>query len=220
MCKKLKELNGKTPADLLELSNQTGAFPIDVAEICYKMGIHLVPFDFNMLDHSGEAEASGSDLDENKTESDISTCEEDRDQILGAIIVRGDDLAILYKSDDLENNRRFTIAHEIAHSCLDIEQEIQVPKQNRYHVEFLTDSQNKQKKEKEQQADRFARQLLIPAESLRRLIGDSVRVSTKSVPTLAMLFMVSEDVMWKRLLELNISVVDRNAKRYAMLREG
>ena len=114
MCKKIRELNGKTPGELLTISNQTGAFPIDVAEICYKMGIHLVPFDFNVLKNgNGYSFDCGS---------------ESRKEILGAIIVKGDDLAILYKSDDLVNDRRFTIAHEIAHSCLHMKPD------NQFHI--------------------------------------------------------------------------------------
>ena len=200
MCKKIRELNGKTPGELLTISNQTGAFPIDVAEICYKMGIHLVPFDFNVLKNgNGYSFNSGSEA---------------RKEILGAIIVKGYDLAILYKSDDLVNDRRFTIAHEIAHSCLHMKPD------NQFHIEFLTDSQDEQKKGKEQQADRFARRLLVPADSLWKVIGDSVRVSPKTVSTLSTLFMVSEEVMWTRLQELEISIVDPLAKRYTMAYES
>ena len=199
MCKKIRELNGKTPAELLTISNQTGAFPIDVAEICYKMGIHLVPFDFSVL-KNGTGYSFISDSDSQK-------------EILGAIIANGDDLAILYKSDDLVNDRRFTIAHEIAHSCLHMKPD------NQFHIEFLTDSQDEQKKGKEQQADRFARRLLVPADSLWKVIGDSVRVSPKTVSTLSTLFMVSEEVMWTRLQELEISIVDPVAKRFTMVYE-
>lgn len=211
MCKKIRELNGKTPAELLTISNQTGAFPIDVAEICYKMGIHLVPFDFSVLKNGNGSFSNDSSA--SREETDASWCRTDGEQkeILGAIIVKGDDLAILYKSDDLVNDRRFTIAHEIAHSCLHMKPD------NQFHIEFLTDSQDEQEKEKEQQADRFARRLLIPADSLWKVIGDSVRVSPKTVSTLSTLFMVSEEVMWTRLRELEISIVDPLVKRYTMV---
>ena len=203
MCKKIRELNGKTPADLLTISNQTGAFPIDVAEICYKMGIHLVPFDFSVLKNQ-----TGYSTDAFWRENG-----EERRDILGAIIAKGDDLAILYKSDDLVNDRRFTIAHEIAHSCLHMNPD------NQFHIEFLTDPQDEREKEKEQQADRFARRLLVPADSLWKVIGDTMRVSPKTVSTLSTLFMVSEEVMWTRLQELEISIVDPLVKRYTMVYE-
>ena len=198
MCRKIRELNGKTPVELLAISNQTGVFPIDVAEICYRMGIHLVPFDFNVLKKENEYSPDGG---------------ESRKEILGAIIVKGDDLAILYKSDDMVNDRRFTIAHEIAHSCLHMKPD------NQFHIEFLTDCQSEQEKETEQQADRFARRLLIPADSLWKVIGDAGRVSPKTVSTLSTLFMVSEEVMWNRLRELEISIVDPVAKRFMMAYE-
>ncbi len=197
MCRKLKELNGKTPAELLETSRQTGVFPVDVAQICYKMGIRLVPFDFNQLN----------------TEDEADKLTKSKDEILGAIITNEDDLAILYKADDPVNNRRFTIAHEIAHSCLHMEPD------RKFHIQFMTESPDEldeQETLRELQADRFARQLLVPADSLRKVIGDSVRVKPKAVSTLATLFMVSEDVMCKRLQELEISIVDPSAMRIAM----
>ena len=197
MCQKIKELNGLTPGDLLQRTDQIGVFPVDVAQICFQMGIRLKPFDFTKIEMQVFNERGSADTGD----------------ILGAIVANGNDLAILYKKGDDVNSRRFTIAHEIAHSCLHMKPD------NQFHIEFLTDSQDEQEKEKEQQADRFARRLLVPADSLWKVIGESTRVSPKTVSTLSTLFMVSEEVMWTRLQELEISIVDPVAKRFTMVYE-
>lgn len=190
MCQKIREMHDLTPADLLKKTNQTGVFPVDVAQICYKMGIRLMPFDFSQIEMQASRE-------ENNCESG---------DILGAIVANGNDLAILYKKDDLVNNRRFTIAHEIAHSCLHMEVN------SAFHVEFrraLRDGD-----ESEREANAFARRLLIPSDVLRGMLGETRRIEPKSVPMLSSLFMVSEDVMQERLKDFDVDVVEPLPQKY------
>jgi Zn-dependent peptidase ImmA (M78 family) len=186
MCQKIKELNGLTPGDLLQKTDQIGIFPVDVAQICFQMGIRLKPFDFTKIEMQVFNERGSADTGD----------------ILGAIVANGNDLAILYKKGDDVNSRRFTIAHEIAHSCLHMEPE------RKFHIEFRTELTDGSESERE--ANAFARRLLIPSDALRLAIGSSV-LDTDSVNALALLFMVPEDVMRERLKELEFSVSDSGA---------
>lgn len=184
MCQKIRDLHDLTPADLLKKTNQTGVFPVDVAQICYKMGIRLMPFDFSRIEMQAK-----------RNEQNV-----EYGDILGAIVAQGNDLAILYKKDDLVNNRRFTIAHEIAHSCLHMEPD------SAFHVEFRTALRDGS--ENESEANAFARRLLIPSDVLRGMLGETRRVEPKSVSRLSALFMVSEDVMQERLADFEVNVVE------------
>lgn len=190
MCQKIRDLHDLTPAELLKKTNQTGVFPVDVAQICYKMGIRLMPFDFSQIEMQANRE-------EKKYESG---------DILGAIVANGNDLAILYKKDDLVNSRRFTIAHEIAHSCLHMEPD------SAFHVEFRRALRDGSENEKE--ANAFARRLLIPSDVLRGMLGETRRVEPKTVPMLSSLFMVSEDVMQERLKDFDVDVVEPLPQKY------
>ena len=122
-------------------------------------------------------------------------------------MANGNDLAILYKKDDLVNNRRFTIAHEIAHSCLHMEVN------SAFHVEFRRALRDGSENEKE--ANAFARRLLIPSDVLRGMLGETRRIEPKSVPMLSSLFMVSEDVMQERLKDFDVAVVEPMPQKFA-----
>lgn len=196
MCQKIKELHDLTPADLLKKTNQTGVFPVDVAQICYKMGIRLMPFDFSQI----EMQARRS---EHRVEFG---------DVLGAVVARENDLAILYKKDDLVNNRRFTIAHEIAHSCLHMEPD------SAFHIEFRTALRDGSQNERE--ANAFARSLLIPSDVLRALIGQNNRIEPKTVSRLSSMFMVSEEVMQERLADFEVNVVEPLPQELALRFKG
>lgn len=190
MCQKIKELHDMTPADLLKKTNQTGVFPVDVAQICYKMGIRLMPFDFSQIEMQAK-----------RSEGRIECGD-----VLGAVVAKDNDLAILYKKDDLVNNRRFTIAHEIAHSCLHMEPD------SAFHIEFRTALRDGNESEKE--ANAFARRLLIPSDVLRGMLGETRRIEPKAVPMLSSLFMVSEDVMQERLRDFDVDIVEPLPQKY------
>lgn len=183
MCQKIRELQGKTPDELLDRTNQLGVFPVDVAQICFQMGIRLQPFDFTPIETNRTMRANVSE----------------KGAILGAIVAHENDLAILYRPDTTILQRRYTIAHEIAHSCLHMEPDSQV------HIEFMTDRDNPT--EKERAANAFARKLLIPADALRKLTGNSPVVESWRLPGLAERFLVTENVMRQRLGDMELRLV-------------
>lgn len=181
MCKKLIEINNFSPESLLEISGQSEVFPVDVAQICYNLGIRLMPFDFKPI------------------EEEIKNEVEDKGNILGAVVVNNDDLAILYRENDTVNRRRFTIAHELGHACCHMK-----PIEEN-HIEFRTDANSSNAREIA--ANIFAGKLLIPEKILNRLINNSKVVSENNLRALSDLFMVSENVMRKRLEFLKIKVL-------------
>ena len=182
MCQKIHDLNRKTAKDLLIATGQYGIFPVDIAQICFKLGIRLREFDFTNI----EAEKVSDEVAQ-------------KGNILGAVVARGNDLAILYDIKNTSNRRRFTIAHEIAHICLDMD-----PHES-FHIEYRRDSISNDSKE--QKANIFAGELLIPTNMLTSLIGDSKYISNDLVPPLCELFMVSENVLRARLKHLKITVL-------------
>lgn len=180
MCKKIAEINGLTPEKLLEFSGQSEKFPVDVSQICYSLGIRLMPFDFTPI------------------EQQLKETVKSKGNILGAVVANNDDLAILYRQDDATNRKRFTIAHELAHSCLHMQPTEQE------HIEFRTDKHSSDKKEIE--ANIFAGKLLIPEKHLRQLIGERNFLFSNDLYYLSRIFMVSENVMKARLEYLNIKI--------------
>ena len=94
----VKDLYGLTASEILEITNQETAVPVDLKKILEKFNISAVSMDFSELE-------SYSEIDR---------------KILGALICRNDNAAIFYNSKDQKDGHRyrFTIAHEIAHCCI------------------------------------------------------------------------------------------------------
>lgn len=97
MCRILKNIQGKTAAELLKLYDISMEPPIDLSGLLEKIGISTKGIDFSQI----EAKANYA-----------------QGRILGAAISKGDNLTIFYRKQDTENRQRFTIAHELAHCCL------------------------------------------------------------------------------------------------------
>lgn len=95
MCKKLNELKGRTPEDILISSEQQYNIPVDLDKIIKELGIVKMAKDF----------------------SDIENIE-NNGKISGLVLLIEDDIAIFYNKKDLLEQKRFTAAHEIAHCCL------------------------------------------------------------------------------------------------------
>ena len=182
MCRKLRELNGLSAEELLKKVGQFGIVPIDIAQICYDLGIHVKMTDFSAI------------------EQKIYEITKEKREILGAVLAKDNDLAILYRNNTV-NRKRFTLAHELAHCCLHIEP------QRKLHLEFRTDGVSSDIKEIE--ANKFAGELLIPESSLKEVIDFSFDIEESKINFLAQLFVVSENVMKARLKELNISIINR-----------
>lgn len=167
MCKILKNIQGKNAAELLEKYNISLEPPINLSELLKKIGISTMGVDFSEIETKVNYESG---------------------RILGAAISKGDNLTIFYRKEDTENRQRFTIAHELAHCCLhskNLEQN---------HVELRENEKNKNQREKD--ADIFAGELLIPIESLNNVYN---KLLIPSLSSLAQIFKVSSNVMAARL---------------------
>lgn len=182
-CMGLAEINGMTSEEILTVTNQAGKIPIDIAQICYDLDIRVSAFDFSEMENN------------EKIKSQVLK----RGKILGAVVTKNDDIAILYRDTDNVNRRRFTLAHELAHCCLHIDPSDPI------HVEFRMDESSTNSKETD--ANSFAGELLIPEKSLRNIIGDVDYISKKNIEIMSTMFMVSENVMKARLEKLKIKII-------------
>lgn len=175
MCKKLAELNGLTPDEILLIS-EIDSYPVDMQKILKKLGIKNGPMDFT------------------KIESMLPKVIELKGSILGAVTVLGDDVNIFYREGSTDNRKRFTLAHELAHCCLN------ASSLKKGHVEFRFDAKN-MSDPKELAANIFAGQLLIPEKPLRDMY-DSLVIPAADV--MAAEFEVSTPVMEARLRHLGL----------------
>ncbi len=174
MCKKLRGLSGLTADEILSRAN-VESYPVDIKAVIKKLGITTKPFDFSAL------------------EKEIPEIISKRGPILGAVTVINDDINIFYSENSTENRERFTLAHELAHCCLNAHNLTEG------HIEFRFDELTKDPNEIA--ANIFAGQLLIPEGYLRE-IYDSLIVPASDV--LANEFQVSVPVMEARLTQLKL----------------
>lgn len=178
MCKVLKNIQGKTAEEILRKYGQDSSVPINLNQLLINIGISALPLDFTEL------------------EKEIGSKKGD---ILGLVMTKGEKAAIFYKKDDTLNRQRFTIAHELAHCCID--------KKEYPHVEFRLNEQEKD--ESENRADTFAGELLIPLNRLREVYMN-LAVPTSII--LANKFAVPVNVMEARLNYLKVSYYDKDGK--------
>lgn len=172
MCTILRKIRNKSPYDLLSEYGISQTPPIDISKLLETIGISTIAKDFSEIEQLMEAD-SGS--------------------ILGAAFSNGNNLAIFYKKDESLHRKKFTTAHELAHCCLDC------PNDESSHIEFrlgpcmnLSDEDIK----KEERANIFAGQLLIPSPPL---IVYYEKMIVPSLTELAKIFDVSSSVMSARL---------------------
>lgn len=172
---KIKNINGKTVMDILQETGQEDSFPISLNKILQHYGISARAKDFSWL----ERQLTNRIVDA-------------RGRILGAMITNSaGDTTIFYSSDPIlmsEHRYRFTIAHELAHACINGEPN---------HIEFRHDGTSNNVIE--QQANIFAGELLIP---LKQLEAVSEGLYIPSITNLAKVFEVSNAVMIARLEHL------------------
>ena len=174
MCKKLKELDGLTPEEILLIGGED-KYPVNIQKILKKLGIKSGAMNFHSV------------------EEKIPNVVESRGPILGAVTIIGDNVNILYSEGSTENRMRFTLAHELAHCCLN------ASSLKRGHIEFRFDGNASDPKELA--ANIFAGKLLVPEESVRKLY-DSLLVPAADV--MAREFKVSTHVMEARLEYLGL----------------
>ena len=118
------------------------------------------------------------------------------DDISGIISKKAGKTTILVKADDPYNRKRFTIAHELGHYFLHLEN---VDNQGFVDTVNMYRNVNSPKNESEISANNFAANLLMNEVLVKALWTD-----VKSVQTMADIFKVSYDAMTYRLANLGL----------------
>ncbi len=170
-----------TPEMLLETCGEVSV-PVDIEKLLKQNGIIYSAMDFTPLEKETSEKMVG--------------------QILGAVILDKDDVCILYAKNSTTNRKRFTLAHELAHCCLDADN----LSAGQPHVEFRIDEASGSGKERV--ANIFAGKLLIPKNKLEEMY-DSLIAPLSDV--LAKEFQVSVSVMEARLQYLGLPYYSRES---------
>lgn len=181
MCKKLSELNGKKPVDFL---SKVSEIPIDIGGILDKWKILFCPVDFKDLENNLQIKR----------------------KISGMAYAEGDDLMILYSENLAENEWRFTLAHELAHCCLHMDVDSSCHVELQMSGDILGNFSGELEyfnRRKEQEADDFARELLMPEQQLIFLLKNTENPNLK---ILSDYFLVPQEHMKIRLEQLNRSI--------------
>lgn len=173
MCKILKEIQNVSASELLNKYNVSIEPPVDIIGLLNNIGILSI----------------GTDFEKAEMESGY-----EKDSILGATIIDGDDVVIFYRKSDSLNRKRFTVAHELAHCCNDYDT------LKNDHIELRNSEIVLSGKEYD--ANVFAGKILIPKKSLLNICD---KFLIPSLSALSSIFMVSSNVMAARLDYLNIS---------------
>lgn len=177
MCKKLKELHLKEPCDFLD---QNSSMPVDIFQILQDMNIRCFCVNFNKLQKSFSLKS---------------------EKISGLTYANGNDLFVFYSDKSDLPTARFTLAHELAHCCLHIEAD------SSFHIEMQTIPDIVHigripkfiSTKKEEEADRFARELLIPTNAF---IYTLKNMNVLSIEELSHLFVVPEEEIVNKLVDL------------------
>lgn len=178
-CMKLRELSGLSAETILEKFGETNKHPVNIEKILQKLGIESTPIDFSLIENANKELV------------------ERRGHILGAVTLSESDVHIYYSSNPEypETRKRFTLAHELAHCCLNPEV---IGTQG--HIEFRFDEANLNDMN-EVMANRFAGKLLVPKDELIK-VYDEMIVPLSDV--LAKEFNVGRHVMEARLKDLEL----------------
>ncbi len=123
------------------------------------------------------------------------------DDLVGAIIKRGDDVAILVERSDPPFRKRFTIAHELGHHFLHLSQDGEyVDKEvNLFRQHPSEEREPSPTRRQEIQANLFAASLLMPEHEVRRYWEER-----RSITDLARIFNVSVEAMGYRVTSLGL----------------
>ena len=177
--KTLEKLRDKTPEELLREAGITGV-SVDLEKLLNYWDVSAMPVKF-------------SDFEEYQTYKELGGEKE----ILGAIVVDTDgSLCIFYNETDTPNRQRFTVAHELAHACIDYENLMKNGINFRYEDDTLCNN--------EIAMNTFAGELLIPTNALKAIFKRFPHVAVDNLPDdilkdLADIFAVSINVMRERL---------------------
>ncbi len=184
MCKILDRLENKKSEELIQEFGLDKQIPVNLNELLDSYGIALCSTDFSEL----------------KDFPNITNEVNKRGQILGAVATKNDELRILYRKSDSIHRQKFTIAHELAHCCLNTD----LLRQNG-HIEYRKDIEYPDDRN-EYNANIFAGELLIPTEALKKIYE---KVPCPVLSELATAFDVSTNVMRERLKYLGFQYKER-----------
>ena len=131
MCQKLNELSGMTSAKVLErYCADQSSYAINMGTLMKNIGVSVFIYDFTEFNRQNDQ------------------------SIYGAIVLRGDDLAVFVSEKCTQAEQRFILAHELAHCCLHGAS----LKSSKIECASNFDSSTPHERE----ADEFADQLLLP----------------------------------------------------------
>ncbi len=137
----------------------------------------------------------------------IEVAEEDLGEDCSGILIReGDSAVIGVHADHHEHRKRFTIAHEIAHYILHTGEAYI----DQFHIDLRSNNPGSATKQEEDEANRFAGALLMPADQVRKAFAEQ-RVDPSrddEIPEMAKRFKVSVQAMTKRLMHLDLISAD------------
>lgn len=184
MCDKLKLLAGKSAEDILEEVGMNNSIPVNMDELMRKLNIKVFDYDFDSLEKSEDMKKLVNSLG----------------SIWGMVLTVGQEIVIFLRKGLETNGKRFTIAHELAHCCLDGDN------LGERHIEFRTtvfsaDPCNR----KEVSANVFAGELLMPEKALREYCSEFI---VPEVNAIAKKFKVSVAVAEARLKYLKITYMN------------
>lgn len=147
------DLHGKTVDELLEITGQTDAIPINLKKILLTYNLFAIPHNFSENEKTFDKEYGNA-------------------KILGAVIITDRIKAILYNAKDKKDSHRyrFTVAHELAHCCLHGASS---------YVELRTEGIPLSQEEKE--ANIFAGALLVPENSLQKVVSQLIMPSVEDL---------------------------------------
>ena len=173
MCKKLKELTGLSTSKILETYHEkSNSYAVDMQSIMRAIGVSVSSFDFSELNQEIER------------------------NILGAIVLLGNNLAVFVSNKCSQPEQRFILAHELGHCCL----HGTTLKATKIECARDFDSGNPH----EHEADLFADQLLLPEkefiEVCNKFEGQKIDISI-----LAEIFCVPRECISRRLVSLGIN---------------
>lgn len=180
MCVPINKIYGKSALQVLDEFGDTNDIPINLSGLLKKIGISAMPMDFSKLEQ-----------------------ELNKGHILGLVLTTKKDAVIYYSKNDTPNRQRFTIAHELGHICSHLK-----PYSNDYpYIDWRIEEESNN--EREQAANIFAGELLIPLHSLKEIYLSMKFPSSKD---LANIFGTSINVMEERLNYLCVSYYNKDGR--------
>lgn len=188
MCRKLAELHNKKPNDFLSGNPK---LPVDIYQILQDLNVRCFCVNFNGL------------------QKDLAF---DNAKIIGLAYAHKNDLFIFYSDHSDLPTARFTLAHELAHCCLHMNDDAA------FHIEMQTipdvihfngKASKSFNRKKEVEADVFARELLIPTNALIHILRS---VKDPSIEELADLFIVPKEEIANKLIDVKTHLLSQKRK--------